>query len=178
MGKRGPIQIAVRLAKFSRPNVNGCVEWAGELTNKGYGELRVAGKHKTTHRLAWTEVHGPIPDGLWVLHKCDNRKCINVEHLYLGTVVENSRDMAERKRSGRYLMPESNLRGSAHGMAQTDETIVEIIRVLDSLGVFFQAQIGRWFGLKPSATHLICTGRNWPHVRGPFTRSVRPHEAI
>ena len=51
------------------------------------------------HRLAWIEAHGPIPDGLFVLHQCDNPSCFEVEHLFLGTHAENMRDMATKRRA-------------------------------------------------------------------------------
>jgi hypothetical protein len=90
---------------------NGCWEWsAGRVRRKGanYGRFAIEGTHVRTHRLAWELTHGAIPEGLWVLHRCDNPPCCNPDHLYLGTVVENVRDMHER---GRYKPP---YRGRTH----------------------------------------------------------------
>ncbi len=56
-------------------------------------------KQDYAHRLAWVEVHGPIPDGLCVLHICDVRNCVNVEHLFLGTLADNNKDKARKGRS-------------------------------------------------------------------------------
>lgn len=76
-----------------------CINWKKSVTRAGYGQLRRGSKNLAAHRVAWEEVHGPIPNGLWVLHHCDNRKCINVEHLYLGDVRRNARDAVERDRT-------------------------------------------------------------------------------
>ena len=68
-----------------------CVEWIG-CRWRGYGTVWYQGNRWRAHRLAWTFKRGSIPDGLFVLHKCNNRRCVNVDHLYLGTHLENVRD--------------------------------------------------------------------------------------
>jgi hypothetical protein len=72
----------------------GCWEWKGKSAPLGYGHVQ-----KTyAHRRAWELHFGPIPDGLWVLHSCDNPICVNPSHLRLGTPVDNVRDRQERGR--------------------------------------------------------------------------------
>ena len=73
----------------------GCWEWDG-YKNKGYGRWYVNGTAWPTHRLSWTVFIGEIPDGLSLLHKCDNLACIKTSHLYVGTHKENMRDISER----------------------------------------------------------------------------------
>ena len=78
-----------------------CILWTGALTDKGYARaylLDPDGKHRSSrgHRVAWAEAKGPIPEGMQVLHHCDVRHCVNVEHLYLGRDRENMRDRSER----------------------------------------------------------------------------------
>lgn len=80
-----------------------CIEWDKSRNIKDgnrldYGQVRVGDKMKKAHRVAWESAHGPIPDGLLVLHKCDNPPCVNVEHLYLGTHADNARDRESRGR--------------------------------------------------------------------------------
>jgi hypothetical protein len=85
---------------------NGCLEWIGHTGRKGYGSIRANGKNVKTHRLAWELANGPIPDGLHVLHHCDNPPCCETDpseeypegHLFLGTNADNNADMMAKGR--------------------------------------------------------------------------------
>lgn len=80
------------------PN-SGCWLWEGPLLHKaGYGYIYVAGTRIQTHRLSYLAAHGEIPDGLFVLHKCDQSTCINPDHLYVGTAKQNIHDVIVRGR--------------------------------------------------------------------------------
>ena len=94
--------------KFVIKKENDCWDWKGcAPINPGYGQFRHEGKITRAHRASWILIHGEIPPDKQVLHTCDNRKCSNPEHLYLGTSIENNRDIIERLRcfrgkDGRY----------------------------------------------------------------------------
>jgi len=86
---------------------NGCLEWTGNTDRKGYGLISVDGKNVATHRFSWTLTNGPIPDGMCVLHHCDDPPCCQTEptegypegHLFLGTIADNNRDMSAKRRN-------------------------------------------------------------------------------
>lgn len=81
---------------------SGCWEWAGARSNEGYGQLRNGQRGSLqAHRVSWTIHFGEIPDGMFVLHHCDNRPCVRPDHLFLGTQADNLHDMYSKGR-GRY----------------------------------------------------------------------------
>ena len=75
-----------------------CWEWDSSLNTGGYGQLTYKGRHYTAHRFAFSMLVGLIKKGMWVLHHCDNRRCVNPAHLYQGTAVNNRQDMLNRNR--------------------------------------------------------------------------------
>src|ERR1700677_2430863 len=74
-----------------------CWEWIGSIRGDGYGQMSFEGQPKKVHQISWFIHTGKWPKK-WVLHKCDNPKCVRPEHLYEGTPKDNARDMVERKR--------------------------------------------------------------------------------
>lgn len=77
----------------------GCWEWLACKNPGGYGIVRLSdGKNILAHRLSWLSLVGPIPDGLCVLHHCDNPPCVRPDHLFLGTLAENNKDMTAKGR--------------------------------------------------------------------------------
>jgi len=77
------------------PHLGKCWEWIASTYPSGYGQFI----GQSSHRFSWELHNGKIPDGLWVLHKCDNRKCVNPKHLFLGTRQDNADDMVHKNRS-------------------------------------------------------------------------------
>lgn len=76
-----------------------CWEWQANL-GRGYGMFWFSKIPMMAHRLSWMMLRGPIPEGMNVLHKCDNRKCVNPNHLFLGTQSDNVQDMYSKGRQG------------------------------------------------------------------------------
>lgn len=76
----------------------GCQIWTASVDRFGYGRLTVNGKTTHAHRASWECANGPIPDSLWVLHRCDTPPCINPDHLFLGTPADNVADMIRKQR--------------------------------------------------------------------------------
>lgn len=133
----------------------GCHEWQGGKFTAGYGNFKVAGKDRVATRWLWEHIHGPIAEGLQVRHKCDNPPCVNIDHLELGTNLDNSRDMVERGRS---------VRGERARTAKlTADEVVEI-RELVARGDQTKTAIARSYGTtRQNVTHIV-NSFSWKHV--------------
>ena len=78
---------------------DGCWLWRGAIGSHGrYGQFNVVNRSRPSHRVAWELVNGPIPAGLYVLHRCDVGLCVNPAHLFLGTQKDNMADMMAKGR--------------------------------------------------------------------------------
>jgi hypothetical protein len=85
---------------------DGCWEWTGTRDKDGYGEISRPGTNAgkvRAHRLSWELHNGDVPEGLWVLHRCDNPPCVRPDHLFVGDYLANIRDMMEKGRAKRPL---------------------------------------------------------------------------
>jgi hypothetical protein len=94
-----PGTVAARLHSRLVERPSGCIEWTASTDTAGYGQMKVADRLVLVHRLAWSLANGDIPDGLVVMHGCDNRLCCNVSHVSLGTVADNNADRSRKGRS-------------------------------------------------------------------------------
>lgn len=93
--------LAERFYEKTQPEPNsGCLLWTGAVHPDGYGKISPGGREgpKIASRVAWELGRGRIPDGMFVCHKCDTPPCVNVDHLFLGTLLDNAHD---RMRKGR-----------------------------------------------------------------------------
>lgn len=94
--------------------MTGCWNWTG-ATDGRYGSMAVNGRQTKAHRISWTLTHGDIPDGMFVLHRCDNTLCVNPGHLFIGTQSDNLLDCSRKGRSGAKTQPHRLARGNANG---------------------------------------------------------------
>lgn len=109
---------------------DGCWPWKSTIDRDGYGQQGFKKKNLRAHRLAWELTHGPIPEGMQVLHVCDVRNCCNVkDHLFLGTDKDNIADMVRKGRQskgethGSRTKPECVPRGDRNGMRKHPELL-------------------------------------------------------
>lgn len=143
----------------------GCWEWLRALNEHGYGVFRSASKNLAhgipevlAHRVAWHLTHGPIPDGLFVCHHCDNRKCVKPDHLFIGTARDNALDMV---RKGRQVIADQ--RGDLHPGRKLSSQDVIAIRAARASGEQATA-IARRYGVNYRTIIAACTGKTWAHI--------------
>lgn len=115
-------------AKYRVDSATGCWIWTAGFRTDGYGQFNYHGTHVPkpptgAHQASWLLYKGHIPDDLWVLHKCDNRACVNPDHLFLGTAADNSHDMASKGRQWLQKNPELAVRGDAHWSRRHPELV-------------------------------------------------------
>lgn len=146
--------LSERIAKSSAPNPSGCTEWIGALDHRGYGKMRVGNKLVGTHRVAWELEHGPIPEGMVIMHTCDNPRCIRVSHLKLGTQADNMRDKRDK---GRSTIGERN----SHAKLTRDDVIA--IRAAHSGGES-QLSIALRYGIDRNHVSNIVLRNRWKHI--------------
>lgn len=143
--------LANRFHKKVKISESGCHEWQGYIAKTGYGQIGYNYELLYTHRVAWMLANGPIPDGMFVCHKCDNRRCVNPEHLFLGTAKDNSVDMSRKGRS---------TRGERAYQAKLTEDQVRYMRRSDER----LTDLAKRFGVARSTACLARSGKQWTHL--------------
>jgi hypothetical protein len=131
-----------------------CWEWQGQLSEKGYGQLQVQGKQKRAHRVSWELSNGPIPDGMVIMHRCDNPKCVRPEHLSVGTVADNNRDMQRKGRARFALLP-----GQRNGAAKLSDE--QARQVSANRGQATAQELVNMFGVSAATVYAIWRGSRW-----------------
>lgn len=140
----------------SRVDVHGpddCWPWMGPCVS-GYGVLWRNGNNYGAHRMAWELANGPIPNNLWVLHRCDNPPCCNPSHLFLGTQAENDADRTTKGRSSR---------GNCHPDAKLNDGAVREARRRFAAGERAR-DLAVEFGVSPTTLWQAATRKTWKHV--------------
>ena len=133
-----------------------CWLWRGRRNGRGYGNISIKGRTTNAHRAAYMLFVGPVPKGMNVCHTCDNRICVNPNHLFIGTQHDN---MQDAKRKGRTTLGEKNGRAKL-----TDSDVRVIVRRID-IG-HSQCAIAQDFGVTYQTIGNIQRGVRWSHVTG------------
>jgi len=134
----------------------GCWEYTGNIAVDGYAT--VGRKQERVHRMAYEHANGPIPPGKIVMHRCDNRKCINPSHLRVGTQADNMRDM---QRKGRAL---GNNRGESNAGAKLTEDGVRELRRRYREGGVTQDELAEEYGVNQATIWAALSRRTWKHI--------------
>lgn len=137
------------------PDLGHCWEWTGSIQSDGYGRFHVDPKNKPhAHRAIWLMVNGDIPDDYFVLHKCDNRKCVRLDHLFLGTRQDNTDDMMAKGR-----------RADTHGEKAPSHKLtnsqVDRIREQYAAGNTSQRKLAKEYGTCKSTIGYIVRREYW-----------------
>jgi hypothetical protein len=138
------------------PNT-GCWLWLGAAHPWGYGSLRLNGRTAIAHRVAWLLYRGEIGAGLLVCHKCDVPGCVNPDHLFLGTPMDNTRDMHRKGRARKAL-------GEAASRTELKQTEVLEMRRLYASGDYSAKDLSAKFGVSKATANAVVKGRSWRHL--------------
>jgi hypothetical protein len=153
-----PCSLWTRIYSRRIEDSGGCWNWSGSTDSHGYGQIKWRGKSWLVHRLSYWYYERKPPKGLLVLHRCDNRRCINPDHLYLGTQTDNMRDMVNRHR-------QADTSGEANPRAKLTWNGVREIRRRVSHSSHPQgptlADLARTFHVSKSTVSQISRGIIW-----------------
>jgi hypothetical protein len=135
-----------------------CWEWQGGLYSNGYGELKVSTKGYLAHRVSFLISNGYLPGNLCVCHTCDNRRCVNPGHLFLGTMLDNIHDCMDK---GRMV----TIRGVEIWQAKLTEDKVREIRHIHFSTGLSHSKIAKKFGVSQKQITVIVNNKQWSWVK-------------
>ena len=148
----------VRLLAKASPEPNtGCWLWTAAASDRGYGVFREPGMSSQAHRAAYELLVGEVPPGALVCHRCDNRLCVNPDHLFVGSPRDNMDDMDSKGRR-------RSAQGVQHPFAKLTDAMVLEMRTAWARGES-SSSIGSRYGVDRSVAYRVCTGERWAHVK-------------
>ena len=141
-------RIMARCVETPGPLDTPCMVWQRSFRNAGYGQIRVGPKKYDTHKAAYIAMHGPVPDGLCVMHECDVRACCNVVHMKVGTNEDNLRDCLLKGRRAKTFRK------------LTREQVIEIRRLFSVEGIS-TIKLAAWFNVTRPSISCIVNGKSY-----------------
>lgn len=159
---------------------SGCWNWTRNPGSSGYAHIGLpGGRHVGVHRYSWELHNGPIPDGLWVLHRCDNRICVNPDHLFLGTPQDNALDMVAKGRNLPSVIASRSRPGVLNAKAKLNDQKVVEIRRLRSRGLVYR-EIAEIYDVALETIIAVVNGKTWKHVKSPVVQfqSTLPEDSL
>lgn len=145
-------------SRIERGSDDACWLWTGAHTPAGYGVIGYLGKQTTAHRLVYSLTYGPIPQNQIVCHSCDNPRCCNPKHLWLGSDKTNSDDKIVKGREGH---PDNHGTRNPHARLTAEDVVT--IRQVYGDGHSLR-QLANEYGVNPPAIWKIVTRRTWKHI--------------
>jgi len=144
---------------------NSCWLWTSAVSTGGYGSFSATSiglsRSAPAHRVSWILTNGNIPGGLYVLHRCDNRLCVNPAHLFLGSHMDNMVDKVTKNRQSKGAAHSSTCRGVLVGNSKLTETMVQNIR-LDPRS---QTTIAAEYGVTQGLVSYVKNRKIWRHLK-------------
>lgn len=145
--------------------VGECRIWTSHCDPAGYGRFWCKGKSTYAHRWIYEATHGPIQPGLVVRHSCDTPACVNIEHLSVGTHLDNKRDSVLKGRHRVPYRPPTPRRGAASPTAKLKESDLAIIRERRAAGER-TSSIAASLSISATTVYRVLNGSTWRHVLG------------
>lgn len=152
---------------------DGCWLWTASRFTNGYGQFTVSSPKKSpAHRYSWVLENGPIPEGLYVLHRCDNPICVKPAHLFLGTQQDNMDDMVKKGRQSTLSSP-----GAMNPHSKLSWEQVQSIRREYIPKIITMKMLGRKYGVALGTINCILHERNWKPQNLPSTTAKSGSES-
>lgn len=161
-----------KVHKLDGPNA--CWTWTAGHGKHGYGMFNITKREPiSAHRMAWKLTYGDIPKGLCVCHHCDNKPCCRPDHLFLGTIADNNKDMVKKGRCksrglpGRKINTINLPRGEKHHNSKLTNNQIKQIRQKYADSKIHKGNLAKQYGITYSTLWRICTkkpSRTWKHI--------------